>query len=129
VRSAPIHQFPEGLERTTRIGLQVALTFKPQTQEKLTKKVLEIIAREEGDNDAFIDFLRNPVNSIVITALQEWAEEGKLVYVEEIDSWHKKRAPRSTAAQAAADVLGGDGGVMDRGDALGAGVASDRRRS
>jgi hypothetical protein len=62
VRSTPTHQLPAGLERSTRVGLQVALTFKPQTQEKLTKKVLEIIAREEGDNDAFIDFLRNPVN-------------------------------------------------------------------
>ena len=124
-------ELPAELERSIRIALQVMLTFKPRSQEKLVKSVLEVLAREEDaeDQEAFIDFLRAPVKTHVVTALQEWTEEGKLVYVDEIDAWHKKRASRAkkkqTPAQAAADALGGSGGVMNRGDALGAGVSGD----
>jgi hypothetical protein len=113
---------PPNLERSTRVALQVALTFKPQTQLRLQEKVLESLERDG------MKVAPNAINGIVITALQEWAQGGKVVYVDEIDAWHKERAPKSTAAQAAADVLGGSGGVMDRSDGLGAAVASDKRR-
>jgi len=114
----------EGLERSTRAALQVALTFKPQTQEKLVKGVLETLVQQTGVPTAEPPMQRKrQVNALVILALQAWAEEGKVVYVEEIDSWHKVRASKSTAAQAAADILGGTGGAMGRGDALGAGIS------
>ena len=117
---------PPGLERGTRVALQVALTFKPQTQEKLTKKVLEALMRAVmREGAAPSSAMKRQVNALVITALQAWVQEGKLVYVDEIDSWHKTRAPKTTAAQAASDILGGSGSAMGRGDALGAGVGND----
>jgi len=128
VVASPTQELPAGLERSARVALQVVLTFKPQTQEKLVKKVLETLLRESGGqpgNQTYADRLGGTINAFVITALQAWAQEGKLSYVEDIDSWHKKRPP---AAQAAADVLGGTGSAMGRGDALGAGVAGNRRR-
>ncbi len=114
---------PLELERSTRVALQVALTFKPQTQEKLVKKVLETLMREVPAEDAVPSSqMKRQVNAIVITALQAGAQ---LTYVEDIDSWHKKRRTKTTEAQAASDILGGSGGAMGRGDALGAGVGSD----
>ena len=118
-----LEEVPEGLARSTRVALQVALTFKPQTQEKLVKGVLQTLVQQTGVPTAEPSMqMKRQVNALVILALQAWAEEGKVVYVDEIDGWHKKRAPKSTAAQAAADVLGGSGGAMGRGDALGAGI-------
>ena len=129
-KDVALEDIPIGLERSTRVALQVALTFKPQTQKKLVKKVLEALVQQVPADDAEpSSAMKRQVNGLVITALQAWVEEGKLVYVEDLDAWHKKRAPKSSAAQAASDVLGGSGGVMDRGDALGAGVADDRRRT
>jgi len=132
VVASPTQELPAGLERSARVALQVVLTFKPQTQEKLVKKVLETLLRESGGQPGYLrydnrhaDRLGGTINAFVITALQAWAQEGKLSYVEDIDSWHKKRPP---AAQAAADVLGGTGSAMGRGDALGEGVTGNRRR-
>lgn len=40
----------------------------------------------------------------------------------------KKKPKAQTPAQAAMDILGGSGGVLSRSDALGQGVAGDKRR-
>lgn len=47
----------------------------------------------------------------------------------EDDDVPKKRAKKPERNNVAADILGGDGGIMDRGQGLGTGVGADRKRA
>lgn len=104
-----------GLTRTVRVALRLLLTNRPQKKPLLVTKVLNHLEPSGRENQSVVE-------GIVTEALQEWAQTGSVVYVDDIDAWHRVRAPKTTASSAAADVLNGSGGAAGRGDALGAGI-------
>lgn len=120
------------LRAATRKALKNALGNVPLLQARLMEIVLDTLPRwsDLTKKELKRKDIQGQVNAHIITALQEWEKKGHVQYVEEIDSWRKvpKKTKKQTPAQAAMDILGGSGGVLDRSDALGQGVASDKRR-
>jgi hypothetical protein len=113
----------------------VTLSKEGQTVDELVELVTEELSEEgkmplASDHDA-----AHSIRVAILKSLQHLEKQGRSEYVDdgELELWRKKKSkkksePKVVPLNTAADILGGDGGVMDRSDALSEGASEGRPR-
>ena len=111
--------------------MKASLTSKGHTVDELNELVLEELKEKGLPTDTETE---REVRVGVIKSLQHLQKQKKAEYVDdgELELWRKpkgaKKIPRVTKLSTAAQIVEGNGGVMDRGDALSEGASEGRPR-
>jgi hypothetical protein len=111
--------------------IAVTLTKKGHTVDEL----IDLVGQEvEEQGRELTEDETSSLRVATIKSLQHLEKQGRAEYVDEGELWRTKKSkkpktiPRVTTLSTAADILGGAGGVLDRGDALSEGASEGRPR-
>ena len=114
--------------------VRVALNKEGRTIDDFVALVLDEVEELGLHMELDEDETAKQVRVYILMLLQKLEKEGVAEYVDLGDLWRKKarKGPKKlskvTTLSAAAQILGGEGGVLDRSDALGEGVSEESPR-
>jgi len=115
--------------------VRVALNKEGRTIDDFVALVLDELEELGLHMELDEDETAKQVRVYTIMLLQELEKQGVAEYVDLGDLWRKKtrkgprKLPKVTTLSAAAQIMGGEGGVLDRSEALGEGVSEESPRT
>lgn len=110
--------------------VRVALSKKGLTVDGLVELVMEELEESDACQELDEDETVKKAHVYVLELLQKLEKEGVALYEDSKGLWckrAKRKVPKKLST--AAEILGGDGGVLDRSDALGEGVSEENPRA
>lgn len=123
---------PEPLRVVAHDTVRAALNKEGRTVDEFVALTLDELEELGHHMELDEDETAKRIRVYVLTLLPKLEKDGLAEYLDEGELWRKKKQKKSVAKvtplSTAAEIMGGDGGVMDRSDALSEGASEGRPR-